>query len=181
MRKPSTIPALFAALSFATAAFPCGDKLSAMAGGVRFERIHAARHPGRVVIFAPGDSPLHAANVQLHLADVLRRAGHSVEVVDEQQRLRRALQLATADLILIDVADAARFGAFETAGKPAAMLSVSYAGVVAKTKPITASKCVTRLTKRSNPLLLRTIDDLLERRGQGKPAACEAGSTPHST
>jgi hypothetical protein len=180
MRKPGKIPVLLVALSFTAAAFPCGDKLSAMGGGVRFERIHAARHPGRVVIFAPNDSPLQAANVQLRLADVLRRAGHSVEVVDEQQRLQRALQLAAADLILIDVSDAGRFNTFESAGKPAAVLSVSYAGNNAKTTPSAASKCVTRLTKRSNPLLLRSIDDLLELRMQGKPAACETRSLPRS-
>lgn len=181
MSRLRSVSVFAVAMTTAVVAFPCGDKLSALAGGVRFERIHAARHPGRVIIFAPNDSPLRAANTQLQLAEVLRRAGHAVNVVDEQQQLQRAMQLANADLILVDVSDAGRFESFERSSAPAALLTVSYAaGPSAQNVTAGASKCVTRLTKRSNPLLLRSIDDLLERRSKGKIAACDT-SLPRAT
>ena len=164
--------------SFMSVALPCGDKLSAIAGGVRFERLHSAQHPGRIVIFAPSGSPLRDANADLRLARLLTEAGHSVEVVDEQQRVERALQLSMADVILVDVSDSERFRSFAATGGSVALMQVAYKGGfagAAKGESIAESSCVTRLTKRSGALLLRSIDDLLERRQQGKPVSCESG------
>jgi hypothetical protein len=172
MSKPRLIVAFLSALSFATVAFPCGDKLSAMPGGVRFERLHAARHPGRVLIFTPLGSPLRVDNEGFRLAETVRRAGHLGQVVDEQG-LQLALQLSTADLFLVDDADKSRFDAIAASGKPVAVLRVSSAGAAARVKFSPRSKCVTRLTKRSNPSLLRAIDDSFGRRLKGKSAECE--------
>jgi hypothetical protein len=175
--------ALVIGVSLAMTSLACGDKLSAIAGGVRFERIYSARHPGRIVIYAPVQSQLRVANEELKLADVLRRAGHTVEVISELQGLQRAMQLDTADLLLMDVADTELVAGRDTGiVAKATVLPVSYAPS-AKTTATASSqaKCITRLTKRSNPLLLRLVDDSLDRQSRGLPATCEAATQPRNS
>lgn len=158
-----------------TAALACGDKLSVLSGGVRFERMHASQHPGRIVIFAPGGSALRAANAELHLAQLLTRAGHTVEVVDDQQRVERVLQLAVADLILVDTSDEKSFAAFVAAGSRVGLMRVSYDPKPSMRAVVADSRCVTTLTRRSSALLLRSVDDQLELSRQGKPLSCDSG------
>jgi hypothetical protein len=183
MKAPGLIAWTVLGLSVASTVLACGDKLSAIAGGVRFERVYAARHPGRVAIYAPAGSALQAANSDLRLAETLRHAGHTVTVFEHPQDLRRALQLSTADLVLVDVADSRQLQAEESgAAAGAAYVVVGYAPKdKAAHKVLSQSKCVTALTRRTGPLLLRELDTVLERRSRGLPGECAAGAAALST
>ncbi|HXC58613.1 MAG TPA: hypothetical protein VN645_04800 [Steroidobacteraceae bacterium] len=181
MKVFRTVSVLAIGLFVTAAALACGDKLSAIGGGVRFERVFAARYPGRIAIYAPEQSALRTANDELRLAEMLRRAGHTVTVFDDPQDLRRALQTATADLVLVDAADAAQFRAAENATTGAPIMSVSYISRAKAAKAnLVQSRCVTQLTRRSSALLLRELDTVLERRGRGLPAACESDPFPRA-
>ena len=182
MKTPVLVAWLALGLS-ATSALACGDKLSAIAGGIRFERLYAARHPGRVAIYAPPGSALQAANTDLKLSEVLRHAGHTVTVFEHPQELRRALQMTTADLVLVDVADSRQLRSEESgAATNAAFVVVGYAPQRKAARNIQdGAKCITALTRRSGPLLLRELDAVLERRSRGQRGECEAGTAALSS
>jgi CheY-like chemotaxis protein len=180
-----TLPALtgtLLGLSIGTVGLACGDKLAVIGGGVRFERLYLSHHPGRVVLYVPRDSRLRVANDELRLADSLRRAGHSVEVIDEQQGLQRALQMASADLILVDVADdlPARMDAGRAANVAVVPVAYGPAPELRRTAS-TVQACVTALGRRTAPVLLRAVDNALERRSRGLVSACDAMAVPRGT
>ena len=103
----------------------CGDKLAAIGGGIRFERLLRAEHPGHLILFLSPNSQLKRADQDLQLAFWLRRAGHDVKVVGDRAGLDDALVGSSrADLLLLDVE-----GARELAGaaaKSTAVLPVLY-------------------------------------------------------
>lgn len=104
----------------------CGDKLAAIGGGIRFERLLRAEHPGHLILFLSPNSQLSRADQDLQLAYWLRRAGHDVKVVGDRAGLDDALiGSPRADLLLLDV-DGARELAGAAAKSKAAVLPVLY-------------------------------------------------------
>jgi len=176
MKVLTRVPALLLGLSVATVALPCGDKLAAIGGGVRFERVYAARHPGRIALFVPQDSRLRQANESLHLADALKRAGHQVIVIEDARDLPNQLQPDRVDLLLADVDDARALAASVASVPRALMLQASAARDVSAAKLTATSKlpaqCVAQLSKRTSVQLLRKVDEALDRNRNGLPPAC---------
>lgn len=165
---------VLAGLSFVSTGLACGDKLSAIGGGIRFERIRATRHAGRIVIYAPRDSGLRRANDELRLADALARAGHAVRLVDGPEPLRQAIAGITADVVLVDDAESGRLEAAGTHDAAPAILPVVYmTGDRAVPRVESRTPCAAQLTKRSTQKLVRAVDEILERRSRGAPPMCE--------
>ena len=86
----------------------CGDKFLMVGRGAKFQRAYASVHPGKVLIFArPSTDPKAAIrDPQLHRA--LRQAGHAVSVIEDWALLEQALKSVPVDVVLVDVAEAAR-------------------------------------------------------------------------
>lgn len=96
----------------ATALYPvvqaCGDKFLLVGRGAKFQRAYASVYPANVFIYTrPSTDPKAAIrNPQLHKA--LRQAGHKVNVLEDWATLEQALKTVSVDLVLVDVAEAAR-------------------------------------------------------------------------
>jgi len=183
MKLRHRLPAILIGLAVTGTALPCGDKLAAIGGGIRFERVYAARHPARVALFVPGQSRLRAANEELKLAQALERAGHQVIVIDDTRDLPDRLQPDRVDLLLVDVADVPALAA-SAAAPPLALLvhSGAKSGAAAAKEAASAlpPKCVAELSKRTSVQLLRKVDDALDRSKRGVPPACPAALGTHS-
>ncbi|MFO1375765.1 MAG: hypothetical protein U1F14_01990 [Steroidobacteraceae bacterium] len=165
---------LLAGLSVASAGLACGDKLSAVGGGIPFERIHPTHPAGRIVIYAPRDSVLRRVNDELRLADALARAGHAVLLVDGPEPLQQALAGITADVVLVDAAESGRLEVAGTHEAAPAILPVVYtAGDRAAPRVESRTQCAAQLTKRSTQKLVRAVNEILERRSRGAPPMCE--------
>jgi hypothetical protein len=83
----------------------CGDKLVAMGGGVRLERVLASAHPGSVIVMAdaaPGTGP---GGGGMQLVAALKQAGHDVRLVDGPDAFERALRDRAPDIVLADPRD----------------------------------------------------------------------------
>jgi hypothetical protein len=176
-----------AVLIVATAAFvaasatasACGDKLSAMAGGVRFERLHQSRNPSRLVVYMPPSSSLREAESDLQLVRLLTRAGHTVRVVEHRADLEQILGASGADLVLAgtsDLPDLERSAAAPAATeRRAALLRVAYPGAGGRQQVAAAAgagSCVARLSRRTGGDLMRSIDGALQRRSDGSTLSC---------
>ncbi len=86
----------------------CGDKFLMVGRGAKFQRAYASVYPGKVLIYARPSTDAKAAirDPQLHKA--LRQAGHSVSVIEDWTLLEQALKTVPVDVVLTDVAEAAR-------------------------------------------------------------------------
>lgn len=93
------------------AALACGDKFLMVGRGAKFQRAYASVHPGKILIYARPSTDAKAAirDPQLHKA--LRQAGHAVSVIEDWALLETALRTAPTDIVLVDVAEAARLQA----------------------------------------------------------------------
>jgi hypothetical protein len=81
----------------------CGDKFLVIGRGIRYERVHAAAHPGSILIYANRNIEDPKAGVNLEKA--LQKAGHKIQTVDSVSGLDATLKSAKFDLVLINLAD----------------------------------------------------------------------------
>ena len=84
----------------------CGDKFLGAGRGARFGRVYAALHPGRILLYSPGDSPI-AKLRRSGLDKAIRRAGHQVDAADDRAALYDALRQRPVDVVIVTDADAA--------------------------------------------------------------------------
>jgi len=104
---------LLAAVAIASAAFvipavpadACGDKLLVI--GRRVKRVPPAKHPASVLLYMRPGSALPTAAKEMDLESTLRQAGHEVDIVDQEDRLRGQLAAGRYDFVLADLPDAA--------------------------------------------------------------------------
>src|SRR6476620_12465412 len=93
------------------AAMACGDKFLMVGRGAKFQRAYASVHPVKSLIYArpSTDAGVAIRDPQLHKA--LRQAGHAVSVIEDWALLAAALKTTPTDVVLVDVAEAARLRA----------------------------------------------------------------------
>ena len=93
------------------AALACGDKFLMVGRGAKFQRAYASVYPGKILIYARPSTDARAAirDPQLHKA--LRQAGHAVSVIEDWALLEAALKTTPTDVVLVDVAEAAKLQA----------------------------------------------------------------------
>jgi len=166
--------ATLAALAVPRAATPCSDKLVVLGRGVRFERIVESKYPGTIVLYLNPQSRLPQANEQFHLAAVLELAGHAVVTVESRPQLHQSLQEERPEMVLADIVDARSLRP-ELAASASAPVVVPVLYQPTKEEIAEAESqaaCAGQAAKRQRRQLLRTVEDLLERRAKGLPTAC---------
>jgi hypothetical protein len=153
-----------AALLSAEGTQACGDKLAALAGGVRYERLHRSEHPARLVFYAPTGSRLHDDDVRRRLATDLESVGHQVETVGDADALGVRLRSGDVDLVIADD------GVLPpTAAGRAAVLRV---GTGVRSSAAAETVCTTTLGRRGGRQLVRSVERVLEQRSRGAADAC---------
>jgi CheY-like chemotaxis protein len=170
------VAALCVGLALAPAVLACGDRLAALGGGVRFERVFYSRHPGRVVLYAPTATRLRAADERLGIAEALKRAGHQVTSVGDRDALLRAIGAAAPDVVVID-AEAER-GALPDARETVPVVPVAFRPGRDAVAARTDEGCVVEIADQSVRQLLRTVETVLERRRRGQSDPCRASARP---
>ena len=161
----------------------CGDKLVALGGGVRFERVVVSRHPGRILLVLSPGSGLDAANSRFNLAASLALAGHTVVKIGDPAELGDTLTDDPVDLVLVDSSDfrgiALRTGSVDLAPT---IVPVKYQGLSpAGTSAGKAADCVADAGERKGKTLLRTVEKTLDLRSRGLPSGCLDGPGSNRT
>ncbi len=93
------------------AALACGDKFLMVGRGAKFQRAYASVYPGKILIYARPSTDEKAAIRDPQLHKTLRQAGHAVSVIEDWTLLEAALKSAPTDIVLVDVAEAAKLQA----------------------------------------------------------------------
>ena len=168
----------FVALAMPEVARACGDKLIVLGHGVRFESIAESRYPGTIVLYLNPQSRLPQADEQFHLAAVLELAGHTVVEVESRAGLDRALLDEHPDVVVADLVDVRTLRAELPADSAAPILMpVLYKPSEAELAEAQAQvSCLGKAAKGKRRQLLRTVEDLLERRAKGLPTDCRAAA-----
>ena len=140
----------------ATAAQACGDKVAALGSGVPFERVMAHHANGSVVVFMNPAATSNAGDeARNRLVRALERAGHHVSVVHSAVELEGALHAGPVDVVLADV----------NANAPTALASLN-------------ARCVISPANRKAGSLVRSVDDIVARRGSAGDSSCAASGHP---
>ena len=173
MKLPKRISVLLVGL--AAVALPqaeaCGDKLVALGGGVPFQRIHAQRLTGQIVMLIRSESGLSAFNQQAGLSRALLRAGHTVRVVDNQRDLDGALNASRADVVLADEGDANDLRN-RLAGDAAAPLVLAVVPMNAGAAIPAQALCSVQASLKQSRSLVKTIEGYMTRRQAGTAIHC---------
>lgn len=140
----------------------CGDKFLMVGRGAKFQRAYASVYPGKVLIYARPSTDAKAAirDPQLHKA--LRQAGHAVSVIEDWALLEQALKSLPVDVVLVDVAEAARLGSVLSSSPthPEALY-------VAFPRALPPSGVICRLKSSDRPLrFLDEVENLMKARAR---------------
>jgi hypothetical protein len=164
-------------------AVACGDKLSMMGGGVSFELVNPAGHRGNIVLFVTPDSPLRLSNREQMLEKSLRRAGHTVRVVNSPAELASALQAGNVDIVLTDAQEATPrpIAAGPDAPTEAASLALTYRPAAADFSSTSPSRtCVARVDQRGKRVV-DAIENVLATKGKVVATSCSPTSVTSAT
>jgi hypothetical protein len=174
----SLLAAAITALAVPMCAYPCGDKLTMMGGGVSFDTLNPGTHPAKVIVYVAPDSALHASRASLQKK--LERAGHKVSLVDSAERLQPVLQGGSFDVLLTTLTDARTATPVATGSRTPAMVSVIYRPASANvTGDSAAATCTTRADKGTQ--LLDAIDNVIASKGRNLRADCSPAVDSKST
>jgi hypothetical protein len=99
---------VFVSSALMPAVLACGDKFLMVGRGAKFQRAYASVYPGKILIYARPSTGEKAAIRDPQLHKTLRQAGHAVSVIEDWALLETALRTAPTDVVLVDVAEAAR-------------------------------------------------------------------------
>lgn len=167
-----TLAVSFGVLLFAPVLFACGDKFVVLGRGVRFQRIHAARHPASILVYMSPGSRVAQADKEFQLQAMLKLAGHKPVAV-EGPGFTHALSSKKYDLVLADLADAAKLEqeASSAPSKPA-VVPVLYNPTSAELATAEESySCVLQASKK-NRHLLAVLDEVMKSRHRGEGVKC---------
>ena len=169
------VAATVCAISLASPASACGDKLVALGGGVGFERLMVSRNPGHIVLLLEPGTGLTAANDKFNLAASLSLAGHEVFIAKSADELRARNEAKAPDLILVDASRAKQIEIQPGSGGAApVILPVAYmadgSAVAAAYQP---ASCVTVVDERKGAQVLKAVEHAMKLRTRGLPMPCE--------
>lgn len=173
MRKVVATLAVVAGVSvFATDLLACGDKFVVLGRGVRFQQIHAAKHPASILVYMSPGSQVAQADKEFQLQAMLKLAGHKPVAV-EGQEFTRALSSKKYDLVLADLPDAAKLER-EVSSAPSkpAVVPVLYNPTSAELATAEEKySCVLKASKK-NRQLLSVLDEVMQSRHRGEGVKC---------
>ena len=154
----------------------CGDKLVALGGGVRFERVVVSRHPGRILLVLSPGSGLAEANSRFNLASSLTLAGHAVVDIGDPASIDDTLLRDPVDLVLVDASEFRGVALHSgIAGQGPAIVPVKYQDGASGQAPTGRSTdCIADAGERKGKALLKTVEKTLDLRSRGLPGSCIA-------
>lgn len=100
MRGSVLISTLAMMLVGAAVVDACGDKFLLVGRGLAFGRAYASVYPGSILVYAAPASKPQTQKLQ----QVIRKAGHRVEIVNTPADLSARLLLQQTDIVIADVA-----------------------------------------------------------------------------
>lgn len=159
-------------LCVGTVASACGDKFLVVGRGIRFERLHAAAHPGSILIYrnASYEDPKAGSDLQ----DALKKVGHTVQSVDDVTKLDATLKTGKFDLVILNLADTPLLEEqiISSPSKPA-VLPIIYNRT--GTEVAAAGQKYDCILKASgkNTNVLSVVDEAMGEKQQGAPVKCK--------
>jgi hypothetical protein len=154
----------------------CGDKLAALGGGVRIERIPRSDHPGSVVVVASPALASARAGAEGLVAS-LRKAGHDARLVSSPGELEAAAPAGVPDIVLADVATARMLR--ESAGGrlgSSTIVPLLYRPTPGDLEAARqSSSCVAPIADWGIAPVLRVIDRIRAQQSDGQPVSCGSG------
>jgi hypothetical protein len=169
------VAATVCAISLASPASACGDKLVALGGGVGFERLMVSRNPGHIVLLLEPGTGLTAANDKFNLAASLSLAGHEVFIAKSVDELSARHDATAPDLVLVDASRAKQVEIKSgSSGAAPVILPVAYmmdgGAVAAAYQP---ASCVTVVDDHKGAQVLKAVEHAMKLRVRGQPMPCE--------
>jgi hypothetical protein len=156
----------------ATPLLACGDKFVVLGRGVRFQHVHAAKHPASILVYMNPGSRVAQAEKEFQLQAMLKLAGHKPVAV-EGASLAQALSSKSYDVVLADLGDAATLEQ-EVTSVPSKPVVVPVLYNPTKADLAAAEEkysCVLAASKK-NRNLLDVVDEVMSSRHRGEEAKC---------
>jgi hypothetical protein len=150
----------------------CGDKFLVIGRGLRYERVYAAQHPGSILIY--NDRNLVDPKASSDLENVLKKAGHKVQAVENVNAMNEALKSSKFDLVVIDLNDVAAL-------EPQIVASPSNPAVLPVIYNRTGSEvssaekqydCILKASGKNNDAL-KVVDAAMAEKLSGAPIKCK--------
>jgi hypothetical protein len=165
MRKVLVLMAVLLGMapSFWTVAYACGDKFLVVGRSARFNQVYAAIYPAAILLYAHAERGAPTAVLNLQFQNNLTRAGHRLQVVNDEWQLEQTLRTGNFDLVLADVSDveSTKAKAEQSASKPT-VLPVMYKPTKAEAEAVrTRFQCELKSSDRA-VRYLAVIDDQME-------------------
>lgn len=181
MRKPLLLACCTAVSMLQAPAIvqACGDKLSVIGGGVRFDRVSQNRYRGNVVMLVAPDSPLRAANDTLKLRQALEAAGHSVRAVESSNELTLALDQSKADVVLVSWDGAGQIKA-QLAGRspsPTVLPFTAKADLAFLATASNTGNCFAVAEHPGDKRFVKAVDRVVEQRRKDSSLQCSSART----
>jgi hypothetical protein len=123
----------------------CGEKFFFAGRFINWQQAMAAPVPGAVLLYTNPASKLPAVLQETKLDQLLKRAGHKVEMIADAGALSRALRSGRYDILLIDPADAGQAAQWKAAAPGVVVVPVLYRPT--KTEQQAAEKTYARVLK----------------------------------
>ena len=174
MRLRSLVSIALVILVGIGSALACGDKLLFMGNGINLALIIKSAHPATVLIYMNPGSQLPAADKEVQLQDVLKRAGHKARPIASRAEFLQTLTTGGYDVVVTDIADARTLKSdVETASGKPALVPVLYKA--SKDQVAVAQKqfgCPVKADR--NNSILKTIDEVMKNKQKGIMPQCHA-------
>lgn len=145
----------------------CGDKFLVVGRGIRYERAYAAKYPASILIYSNNKDGVK------DLQSTLKRSGHKIETVGDENKLFSTLQSGKFDVVVVGLSEVAFLEkkVMSTPSKPA-VLPIIYNVTGAELDTAKSQySCVLKYSNK-NKNAVGVIDEVMEARKKGKPIAC---------
>jgi len=165
-RRISTILVLAGLVATSPVAIACGDKFVIVGRCVDYLRIHAAQHPGHVLILWSPNSKAAAVIRDVKLQDFLQQAGHRVNIMEESGSTAEAIKAGGYNVVLVDAVDADRLR-LDLEGTATRVLPVMFQATDAEVRQVRQnyrSALNVRQTQIKRSQLLAAVDDTMRRK-----------------
>jgi hypothetical protein len=151
------------ALSFWSVTYACGDKFVMVGRSVRFNQAYAAIYPATILLYSHAGRGAQKGVLDPQFQSNLTRAGHRLQIVEDESQLEPTLQAGHFDLVLADVSDveSTKAKAEQSASKPT-VLPVMYKPTKAEAEAVkTRFQCELKSSDRA-VRYLAVIDEQMQ-------------------
>jgi len=159
-------------LSLWTSAQACGDKFLIVGRGIRYDRAYAAIHPGSILIYRNRNFEDPKAGTELESA--LRKAGHTVQTVDDVTKLDSTLKNGRFDLVVLNLADTPLLEQqiVSSPSSPAVLPIIYNRTGTELTAASQKYDCILKATGKKSDVLT-VVDEAMAEKQKGDPVKCK--------